>query len=488
MLLSSLIASVDHATLHGGDVEITGLTEDSRKVKPGFLFIAIPGTQQDGSAYIADALNKGAAAIVIPTGSPCKVNISTLTVRDIRTATSALAAKFYPHQPMTNIAITGTSGKTSTAQFTREIWHALDYASASIGTLGLVTAQETHYGSLTTPDAITLHRLLDECSHNGITHVAIEASSHGLDLHRLDNVRLKAGGFTNFSRDHLDYHTTMENYLTAKMRLFTSLLSRGSTAVLNADIPEFSSIELHAKTQGLKVISYGHAGEDMRLLSSTPVSNGQILHLNAFGVEHELHLPIIGEFQAWNALCSLGLVIGSGDHCSSALTALEKVTGVPGRLQLAGRTTQGGTIFIDYAHKPDALENVLRTLRPHVSAHAGSKLGVVFGCGGNRDKGKRPIMGEIASRLADWVIVTDDNPRHEKAEIIRQEILAGCGVSHETIMEIGDRARAIQAGIEHLNKNDVLVIAGKGHETGQIIGDETLPFDDAAVARKVLGL
>lgn len=487
MQLSSLIASVDNATLQGENVDVAGLTEDSRKVSPGFLFIATPGTQQDGSIFIADAIRKGAVAIMALPEVNLDADIPVVRVSDIRYATSALAAKFYPRQPETIVAVTGTSGKTSTAQFTREIWQAMGHASASIGTLGLVTAQGTRYGSLTTPDAITLHRLLDESAGNGITHIAMEASSHGLELHRLDHVQLKAGGFTNFSRDHLDYHQTMENYWAAKMRLFSDLMPRGSAAILNADIPEFSALSDQAGKHSLKRISYGRRGSDLHLISSAPVANGQILKIEAFGKNYEILLPVIGEFQAWNGLCALGMVIGSGGNTDQAVEALGKISGVPGRLQLVGRTKEGGTIFVDYAHKPDALENVLKALRPHVDSHAGARLGVVFGCGGNRDKGKRPIMGEIATRLADWVIVTDDNPRHEEAAAIRQEVLSGCRPGL-TVMEIGDRAKAIQFGIESLHEGDIVIIAGKGHESGQIIGNQTMPFDDAEVARKVLGV
>lgn len=486
MRLSSLIASNEELAIHGADVEITSIALDSRHVTPGSLFIAIPGTQQDGRQFINDAIKRGAVAILLPEGETFPQQVTFITTKNIRRATSAVASKFYARQPTTIAAITGTSGKTSTAQFTREIWAALGHKSASIGTLGLVTSQETHYGSLTTPDAITLHKLLDACVEKNITHVAMEASSHGLALHRLDHVKIKVGGFTNLSRDHLDYHETMEQYLAAKKRLFTDVMAAGSTAVLNADIAEFTPLTEATKNHGLKVVSYGKNGSEIKLIESKPHTQGQLLQLDIFGKKQEILLPVIGVFQAWNSLCALGLVIGGGESEDRAMTALSKITGVPGRLQRVGLTPKGGTIFVDYAHKPDALENVLRALRPHVAAHTGAKLGVIFGCGGNRDKGKRPIMGDIAQRLADWVIVTDDNPRHEEPTTIRQEILAGLK-SRSNVREIGDRARAIEAGIEQLQENDVLVIAGKGHESGQIIGDTTTPFDDAEVTRKILG-
>jgi UDP-N-acetylmuramoyl-L-alanyl-D-glutamate--2,6-diaminopimelate ligase len=485
MLLSKLIACSDTSNSLTKDLDITGLSEDSRKVKPGYLFIATPGVKQDGRIFIDDAIKNGAVAILTTQDNlPPNSSVCFLTTPDIRKATAALAATFYPHQPETITAVTGTSGKTSTAQFTREIWQALGHQAASIGTLGLVRATGTSYGALTTPDAITLHHILDDCATSQITHVALEASSHGIELHRLDKVKLKAAGFTNLSRDHLDYHLTMEAYLAAKMRLFSELLPAGMAAVLNADIPEFVPLSEVARQRGLKIISYGKNGSDLRLMNVRRDANGQVLHLEIFGKKSELLLPVIGDFQAYNALCAAALVIGSGEDVNATLKALSKVTGVPGRLQFIGTSSKGGTVFVDYAHKPDALENVLRALRPH-AAEQKAKLGVIFGCGGNRDKGKRPIMGATAQKLADWVIVTDDNPRHEEPATIRAEILAGCS-DRTNVQEIGDRAQAISDGITKLNANDVLVIAGKGHEPGQIIGDKVLPFDDAEAARKVL--
>lgn len=481
----SRIASNEDVTFHGPDLDISGITADSRQVQTGFLFIAIPGTKHDGTTFIDEAIQRGAVAVLAPEGCKPLPGVTTLTASDIRRAVSSIAARFYPRQPETIVAVTGTSGKTSTAQFTREIWQAMGEKSASIGTLGLITANEERYGSLTTPDAITLHQLLDECAGKNISHLAMEASSHGLALHRLDHVKIKAGGFTNLSRDHLDYHGTMEAYLAAKLRLFENVVMQGGAAVINADIEEFSLLSEAATKRGLRVISYGKKAKDIRLLDTVPDAKGQHLRIEALGKTHTIHLPLIGAFQAWNGLCALGLVIGSGGDTTKAIEGLGKVTGVPGRLQLVGVSASGGAVFVDYAHKPDALDNVLRALRPHVEAHRGAKLGVVFGCGGNRDKGKRPIMGEIATRLADRVIVTDDNPRHEEPPTIRQEILAGCG-DRTKVREIGDRAKAIAAGIGELGAGDVLIIAGKGHEPGQIIGDETHPFDDGDVARKVL--
>jgi UDP-N-acetylmuramoyl-L-alanyl-D-glutamate--2,6-diaminopimelate ligase len=487
MRLSQLIASGDGLALHGNDVEIKGITADSRGIKPGFLFIAIPGTKNDGRTFIADAVARGAVAVLAPEKTTIPPGVTLVTAKDLRRATSVIASTFYPRQPDTIVAVTGTSGKTSTAQFTREIWQALGRKSASIGTLGLVTNEETRYGSLTTPDPITLHQLLDESAASGITHMAMEASSHGLVLNRLDHVKVKAGGFTNLSRDHLDYHENMENYFAAKLRLFTDIVTPDGAAVLNADSPEFHRIADVAEARGLRVISYGSKGKQIKLKELKPDIKGQTLRLDLFGKPQDVLLPVMGGFQAWNAMCALGLVIASGEDAAKAAQALAKLTGVPGRLELAGFSKSGGAVFIDYAHKPDALENVLKAMRSHVTAHAGAKLGVIFGCGGNRDAGKRPLMGEIAQKLADWVIVTDDNPRNENPDAVRREILAGCKTG-PTLAEIGDRAKAIEAGIKQLHKDDVLIIAGKGHESGQIVGDKTLPFDDADVARKALGL
>jgi len=510
MRLTKLIAAGEGIELHGSDRDITGITADSRKVEPGYLFVAIPGTAHDGRAFIPEAVKRGAAAVLIPEdagetnaqqtqanplplagrarvgGVPANADskVSVITSPDIRKTISLIAATFYPRQPATIAAITGTSGKTSAAQFTREIWHSLGHKSASLGTLGLVTAKESRYGSLTTPDAITLHRLLDEMAGQGITHLALEASSHGLAMHRLDHAHIKAAAFTNLSRDHLDFHDTMKEYFKVKTRLFAEVLPEGAVAVLNADAEEFAPLARIAKARKQKIISYGIKGEDIELLDAKPDARGQILRFILFGKKQEAVLPVIGDFQAWNALCALGIALACGADEGNAVAALGKISGVPGRLQFIGHSKNGGAVFIDYAHKPDALENVLAAMRPHVEAHKGAKLGLVFGCGGDRDKGKRPMMGTIARQSADWTIVTDDNPRHEDPAVIRKAILAG-GTGGDT-QEIGDRAKAIAAGIERLGKNDVLIIAGKGHETGQIVGDKTLPFDDATVAKQIL--
>ncbi|MDD3371546.1 MAG: UDP-N-acetylmuramoyl-L-alanyl-D-glutamate--2,6-diaminopimelate ligase, partial [Alphaproteobacteria bacterium] len=404
------LSKITKLPILGADVDISGITEDSRKVGPGFLFIATPGVKLDGREFIPDALKKGAVAVLLPEGSEAPLGVSVVMTDNIRRETSAFAAAFYPHQPETIMAVTGTSGKTSTAQFAREISQALGHKSASIGTLGLVDAEGMHYGSLTTPDAITVHKLLDECVGKGITHVAMEASSHGIEFERLDCVKFKSAAFTNLSRDHLDYHQTMEAYFDAKKGLFERLLPAGAAAVINADIPQFSALAGIAKARGLRLISFGKDAKDLRLIEARTVRGGQILQIEAFGNKKEVLLPVLGSFQAWNALCAAGLVIGAGEDIDKTIEALANVSVVPGRLQYIGTTKSGGEVFVDYAHKPDALENVLRAMRPYVES-ANGRLGVVFGCGGNRDKGKRPIMGDLAQRLADWAIVTDDNPR-----------------------------------------------------------------------------
>lgn len=497
MLLSELITSMPDAEVRGGgNPEITDITLDSRTSSAGCLFIAVTGALQDGHAFIADAVAKGAVAVLVQRSATAEdesllakipSGICVILVTDVLQALAVVAAKFWSRQPAVIAAVTGTGGKTSTAQFLREIWQARGRTSASIGTLGLVTAKESRYGSLTTPDALTLHRTLDETAVSGTTHVAMEASSHGIELHRLDQVRLQAAGFTNLSRDHLDYHGDMDSYLAAKLQLFSRILPRGSAAVLNADIPEYEVVAQTCRNAGHTVLSYGQQGHGIRLLEQRNQAAGQALTLEVAGQSLEIKLPVIGGFQAWNAMCALGLAMACGEDGVGAAQALETITCVPGRLDLAGHTANGATVFIDYAHKPDALDNVLRTLRPHAMAQGG-RLDVVFGCGGNRDKGKRALMGAIAARLADTVIVTDDNPRREDASTIRQEVLAGCTelIGEAVIKEIADRETAIRTAIAGLAKGDVLVIAGKGHESGQIVGDTVLPFDDMVIARSCL--
>ncbi|MCM0019876.1 MAG: UDP-N-acetylmuramoyl-L-alanyl-D-glutamate--2,6-diaminopimelate ligase, partial [Tagaea sp.] len=383
-------------------------------------------------------------------------------------------------QPATVVAVTGTSGKTSVASFARQIWATLGRKAASLGTLGLIAPNRARYGSLTTPDPAALHKDLAELAADGVTCVAMEASSHGLDQCRLDGVKLQAAAFTNLSRDHLDYHADMDAYFAAKRRLFDTLLPRGSVAVLNADIPEYAALAAACETRGLRVASYGRNGKHLRLIAATPVPGGQDVEIEAYGATHRFLLPLAGAFQTMNALAAAGLVVGAGAAPMDAIEALAKLEGVPGRMERVGARKNGAAVYVDYAHKPDALASVLAALRPHVTG----KLHVVFGCGGDRDPGKRPMMGKIAVEGADRAIVTDDNPRTEDAASIRAAVLAAAPGA----IEIAPREIAIRDAVAALEAGDVLAICGKGHETGQIVGSETLPFDDRIEARKAIAL
>ncbi len=459
-------------------VEIAGLSADSRKIAPGYLFAALPGTRSDGRRFIGDAVGRGAAAVLTPTdtvledyGRP----VAQLTDDNPRRRFALLAARYFGSQPKTIAAVTGTNGKTSVAEFTRQIWQDLGHKAASLGTLGMTPPHPEAPAALTTPDPVDLHRGLAALARDGFGHLAMEASSHGLDQYRLDGVTVQAAAFTNLSRDHLDYHGDAAAYLAAKTRLFAELLAPGGSAVLNADVPEFAMLRASVQDRGLKLLAYGQGGSELRLAARTPSPDGQLLALEVLGRRHEVVLPLAGSFQAANALAALGLVIATGGNPDAAVPALGRLTGGPGRLEPVARGARGGQIFVDYAHTPDALETVLAALRPHVAG----RLVVVFGCGGDRDRGKRPLMGEIAGRLADQAIVTDDNPRSEDPAAIRKEILAALPGA----LEIGDRRRAIEAGIAALGHGDILVVAGKGHEPGQIVGDKVLPFDDRDAVR-----
>jgi UDP-N-acetylmuramoyl-L-alanyl-D-glutamate--2,6-diaminopimelate ligase len=387
-----------------------------------------------------------------------------------------MAAQFYAPQPKTLVAVTGTNGKTSVVSFTRQIWQRLGQRAASLGTLGIVAPGFERPGSLTTPDPVTLHRTLRDLARRGVERVALEASSHGLDQFRLDGLTVAAAAFTNLTHDHLDYHRTMGDYLAAKARLFEQVMPAGRVAVLNADVPEFAALSEICRERGHRIYSYGATPTaDLRLVSTRPTAQGQELELRVLGGRRALFLPLVGRFQAMNALTALGLALATGAEPDEVLAALAQLTGVPGRMQHVASHGNGAPIFVDYAHTPDALENVLQALRPH----ARGKLTVVFGAGGDRDPVKRPLMGEICIRLADRVIVTDDNPRSEDPARIRGAIL----VAAPGAREIGDRAEAIATAIQELQPEDLLVIAGKGHERGQIIAGVTHLFDDAEVAR-----
>jgi UDP-N-acetylmuramoyl-L-alanyl-D-glutamate--2,6-diaminopimelate ligase len=463
-----------------GAIEIAGVAADSRKVKPAFLFVAIAGAKADGAHFARQAAAAGAVAVAAeqkPEGLPASVAF--VAVQNARHALAIAAANFYPRQPETIAAVTGTSGKTSVVAFTRQVWGTLGHQAASIGTVGVVSPKSERYGSLTTPDPVELHRTLDELAREGVTHLALEASSHGLDQHRLDGMHIAAGAFTNLSRDHLDYHPTIEAYLAAKLRLFEDLIAPGGTAVIGADDCYAGRVTDAAKKRGLKIMTVGEHGDDIKFVVGAIDGFAQVVTMGYGGRSYKVKLPLVGAFQVQNAGLAAGLAIATGAEPARVFAALEKLSGAKGRLELAG-THNGAPIFIDYAHKPDALKKALESLRPY----ARGKLIVVFGAGGDRDPGKRPIMGRIAAENADRAIVTDDNPRSENPAAIRAAILADAPGA----AEIGDRAEAIRKAIADLRTGDVLLIAGKGHETGQIIGDRIVPFSDhEAVATALQG-
>lgn len=457
---------------------VHGVAFDSRKVTGDDVFVALAGAKADGARFIMDAVGRGAVAVVSggprPDGLPAGVAFA--QVADPRLALALAAAKLHPRQPETIVAVTGTSGKSSVADFTRQIFQALGHEAASLGTIGVVTAKGADYGSLTTPDPLSLHASLDRLAGEGITHLAMEASSHGLDQRRLDGVRLKAGAFLNLGRDHLDYHPSVAAYLAAKLRLW-ELLPAGAPVVINRDEPYAEAAAQAAISGGHPLIGIGRKGETLTLLANERDGFAQRLTIGFDGERISVSLPLVGDFMAGNALVAAGLAIATGAEKRKALEAICGLTGVAGRLERVGEAN-GGLVVVDYAHKPDALAAVLSTLRPYATG----RLICVFGCGGDRDKGKRPLMGAIAAEKADIAIVTDDNPRSEDAATIRAEIMA----ASPKLREIGDREEAICAAVGMLQPGDLLVVAGKGHESGQIIGERTLPFSDHEVVRKAL--
>jgi len=454
-----------------GDVDCGGVTADSRAVKSGDLFVAIAGGKTDGLRFVEQAVAAGAIAIMAQ-GAPERSlpdDVAFVRVDNARRALAYAAAKIYPRQPQCIAAVTGTSGKTSVAAFTRQIWSTLGHRAASIGTIGVVSPRGETYGSLTTPDPVVLHRSLQELADDSVTHLAIEASSHGLDQFRLDGLRIAVGAFTNITRDHLDYHLSFEAYFAAKLRLFGELIGPGGTAVVDVDHEHADTVVAAAKARGLSIMRVGRAETDIRLVDARIDGFSQALRIAHDGKEFKVRLPLVGAFQVENALVAAGIAIATGGDADAVFAALADLQGAKGRLELVGQK-RGAPIFVDYAHKPDALAKALEALRPYATG----RLVVAFGAGGDRDRGKRPLMGAVAAAKADRVVVTDDNPRSEDAAAIRAAILAaapGAG-------EIGDRREAIRAAIAELNSGDVLLIAGKGHETGQIIGDRIVPFSD----------
>ncbi len=464
------------------DVEITGLTADSRAVGRGFLFAALPGSRADGRAFVPAALAAGASAILAPEGSRLDLpaGIALVTDANPRRRFAKMAAAFHGLQPATMVAVTGTNGKTSTASFYRQIMAALGEKAAAIGTLGIIAEGWDNTGGLTTPDPALLHQSLARLAAMGVGHACMEASSHGLDQYRLDGVRLRAAAFTNLTRDHLDYHRDMEAYAAAKLRLFDELLPEDGTAVVNAESSMAATVVETCVRRGIKVIGYGRDAADIRLIEAVPSSAGQTLRLEVLGAAVTVKLPLAGLFQAYNALAALGLALAVGADRDKVVAALERLDGVPGRLQKVATRANGASVYVDYAHTPDALLTVLKALKPH----AARRLVVVFGCGGDRDPGKRPQMGAIACRLADAMIVTDDNPRGEDPAAIRAAVRGSCPGG----IEIADRRDAIRTAVAGLQRGDLLVIAGKGHERGQIVGSAVLPFDDAVEARDAVAL
>ncbi|MGD9639312.1 MAG: UDP-N-acetylmuramoyl-L-alanyl-D-glutamate--2,6-diaminopimelate ligase [Alphaproteobacteria bacterium] len=480
MKLGNIMKGVETAVEYTRDIDIRGLAIDSRRVESDYLFAALDGKKTSGYKFIPEAIRRGASAILTAIGNEKDEtvitndnnNVEIIPVANPHRSLAIMAANFFEHQPEHIAAVTGTNGKTSVVDFTRQIWEYLGNQSASIGTLGTIAKGFPRKPSLTTPDPISLHRDLAELAQNGTTHLALEASSHGLDQFRLDGVKVSIAGFTNLSRDHLDYHGDMKTYKKAKTRLFSEILEEGGTAVINADIPEFRELALICLNSGRRMFSYGYDGVDLTVINNQPMAHGQKLTLSIFGKRHEIILPIAAEFQVQNALCALGMVIASGCDADKATKALETLTAPKGRIDLIA-SCNGASAYIDYAHTPDALKKAIASLKPHCAG----KFYVVFGCGGDRDAGKRPEMGAIASEMADVVIVTDDNPRSEDPAKIRSQIIEACPKA----IEIANRKTAIFTAVGELQEGDILLVAGKGHETGQIIKGQILPFDDSKV-------
>ncbi len=460
------------------NVVINGMTNDSRSVTPGDLFVALPGTEVDGRDFIPDAINRGAAAILTFDAANymnAAGGVPIIEDANPRRRYAQLAARFSGPQPDFQVAVTGTNGKTSVADFARQLWGRLGMSSASVGTLGVRSEVLTTEGGLTTPDPLQLHATLAQLKRANTDHVAVEASSHGLDQHRLDGLQLKAAAFTNLTRDHLDYHKTEQSYFYAKARLFGDLLLPGAAAVINIDDAWGRILDDIAWGRSLTRYTFGkNKRAVLRLLDAAPLIDGQHIIIAFKGEEFEFKLPLIGEFQAMNALAAAGLVMATGVDASAVLPALETLEGVPGRLELIGMKN-GASLFVDYAHTPDGLRTVLASAR----AHNPKRLHVVFGCGGDRDTGKRPQMGDVARELADAVYVTDDNPRSENPATIRAQIMAACPGA----VEIGDRTAAIKAAVEAANPGDMVIVAGKGHETGQILADQTIDYSDIETVR-----
>jgi len=478
--LKSIAGEERAGNFAAADVEVSGLTADSRDVRRGYVFAALKGTEADGARFIPDAIARGAAAILVSEEGLADVpdGIPVIADPEPRRRLALMASRFYAGQPECTVAITGTNGKTSVAAFARQIWQEQGLNAASLGTVGLVKGEDREYIPYTTPDPVFLHKMLSRISREGVTHLALETSSHGLAQNRVDGVAFAAGAFTNISRDHLDYHSDFGDYFAQKMRLFSELLPDDAAVIVDMDSEGARRIAEIAADRELALLSVGRAGDRLKLLESRMEGFQQRLTVRWAGADLTIDLPLVGAFQASNALIAAGICLATGSDPDMVLQTLGRLKGAVGRLEYVGKTASGAPIFVDYAHTPDALKNVLETLRPY----AKGALSVVFGCGGDRDRGKRPEMGAIATRLADRVYVTDDNPRREDAAAIRSEILAAA----KRAIEIGDRGEAISTAMSELAAEDVLLIAGKGHETGQIVGDKVIPFSDHEAVRQAL--
>ncbi len=481
MRLSEVVGETGMARACDNDLEITGLTSDSRLVKPGHLFAALPGARVDGRRFIADAAGRGAVAVLAEpaaAGASAAAGLPLIADATPRRRYAHAAARFFAPQPRTVAAVTGTNGKTSVVVFLRQIWEHLGKSAASLGTLGVAAPGFAAGPSLTTPEPAALHATLQALAAAGIEHVALEASSHGLAQHRCDGVVLRAAAFTNLSRDHLDYHGDEDSYMAAKARLFGEVLPASACVVINTDDVRGRALAAQCRKRGQRLIGFGAAPAELALSNRSVLAAGQRFDVTFDRHKYDIETILLGGFQASNLLCAAALAIACGEVPAAVFAALSKLSGAPGRLQTVARHAGGGPVVVDYAHTPDALSAALGALRPHVSG----QLHLVFGCGGDRDAGKRPLMGAIAAELADSVIVTDDNPRGEDAAAIRAAVLAACPDARD----IGDRAEAIATAIAAMAGGDGVLIAGQGHERMQIVGDEHLPFDDAAVARDAM--
>jgi len=479
MLLSNLLMDSGKKITCNLDPIVTGLTSDSRKVKPGNIFVAIEGNQFDGTDFISEAIDSGAVAIIVKEGFNYDAeNVEIITESNVRRLFARISSNFFKYQPRNIVAITGTNGKTSVGYFCHQIWETLGCESAFLGTLGLISKSHNEKASLTTPDPVSLHKTLDLLSRKGTEYVAFEASSHGLSQHRLDGVKVTIAAFTNFSRDHLDYHGSMSSYFNDKMRLFSDILVSDGLSVLNADIPEYRKIVKGCKLPACSILSYGWQGEAIRLLKVCKSDSYQKVKLDVSGKQIDFSFPLVGEFQLMNALCAGCIALASGMQPSEVIESLSLLECVPGRLELVGLTKNHAHVYIDYAHTPSAISAALEALRSQTKG----SLKIIIGAGGDRDTGKRAIMGKVSSDLADDIYVTDDNPRFEDPAVIRKDILRGCPGA----IEISDRSEAIYSAIKSLNKGDILLISGKGHETGQFVRGSVIPFSDRDTARSAL--